>query len=77
MSHEYALGILSVDDNPIDIRLAQAFLAISGIEYDVCVRHGAGAPTRRFTNVLWAFVNELRRRSHYPMPAGRMTERVP
>jgi hypothetical protein len=71
------LGVLPVDDNPINVRLAQAFLAISGIEYDVCVRHGAGAPTRRFTNVFWAFVNKLPRHSHHPMPAGRMTERVP
>ena len=29
------LRVLHVDDNPIDVRLAQAFLAVSGIECDV------------------------------------------
>ena len=29
------LRILHVDDNPIDVRLAQAFLAVAGIECDV------------------------------------------
>jgi CheY-like chemotaxis protein len=29
------LRVLYVDDNPIDVRLAQAFLAVSGIECDV------------------------------------------
>jgi CheY-like chemotaxis protein len=29
------LRVLHVDDNPVDVRLAQAFLAVSGIECDV------------------------------------------
>ncbi|HKN86838.1 MAG TPA: hypothetical protein VJV04_08270 [Nitrospiraceae bacterium] len=29
------LRVLHVDDNPIDVRLTQAFLVVSGIECDV------------------------------------------
>lgn len=35
VSLKLPLRVLHVDDNPIDVRLAQAFLAVSGIECDV------------------------------------------
>jgi len=71
------LRVLPVDDNQIDVRLAQSVLAVFGIEYDTCVRHGAGDPRKRFTSASWAFVNKLPRHSHHSIPDGRTTERVP
>ena len=70
------LDVFPVDDNPIDVRLAQSVLAVSGIEYDVRVRYSADALRRRFTNAFCAFVNKLPQNSHHPIPAGRATERA-